>query len=503
MHPEPSECASDGCKDECCAGSECADQCESVAESCCEDECCGGKVQLVTTPLNDTFIGDTCCDDCYDCERPMTDTKALNGFAEEVTQCCADCYDCEKPKSSSNVTLSASKAEVTQCCDDCYDCEKPVNNTTAFSNKNNTLAKEATPCCEDCCDCEKPSKKMPVVTPLRTTTACTSGCCENPKQAKPRVTSSCCDDKSCRAEPTSNKCREKICCGTDFCQCKPTEDYSTTYLAPKVAKFRDSQPGGGCNGPGEKACTSGCCGGVQEKELLLAKPQNSMNDGCCDSREAKEDLCADDCCNNNRQISAVKKLDPCKDGCCDEEGCNDPANEADSCCADSCRDNDVLDEPETTVTIHTDDANIQKVVLSIKGMTCAGCVATAERRLKATPGIESYKISLITTKAEIFYDKQRLTPQDIIDAINALSFTATLESTALRVNMTCDAIETTLQELSEIVRTVEGVDTVVVNESAPESCWMPKQSATDSVTVSYDPATVGIRDLLVSPSWSV
>jgi copper chaperone CopZ len=458
-----------------------ADVCCDASDACCKQACCQADVN----PEQSECASDECKDECCaesGCEDPC----------ESVAESCCEDECCGKKPQRVKDTVAGGA-----CCDDCYDCEKPSSNDKPL--KDTWYEEEQ--CCDDCYDCEKTSKAVPPVT------LCTDGCC-GPKPSQTRATisqSGCCEGEGCNAESTTNKCSEKICCGTDFCQCKPTADFTVPYLAPKVATSRDSQPGGGCNGPGEDECAGGCCGEVPKERLLVVE-----DDSCCDSQaEAKESSCADDCCQSQgKMISACNQgkmamQTSCNERCCDDDDCDDSPTKLDPCCEDSCCDEgDTMDDPETKVTIHN-DANIQKVVLSIKGMTCAGCVATAERRLKATTGIESYKISLITTKAEIFYDKHKLTPQDIIDAINALSFTATLESTALRVNMTCDAIETTLPGLAEIVSAIDGVDSVAVNEKAVESCWMPKQSATDSVTVSYDPAAIGIRNLLVSASWLV
>lgn len=450
-----------------------ADVCCDTSDACCKQACC----QSDLNPEQSESASDGCKDECY----------AVSGHEEQCDSIAESCCEeeCCGKEPQRGVTFNDTLAGET-CCEGCY--EGPSNNGEVLTIC--TVSEEGR-CCDDCYDCERPSTALPPVN-SRTDT-----CCQGSRGPLSRGTapqSTYCEGEGCDTKSTE-KCCEKICCGTDFCQCQPTADYTVPYLAPKAATSRDSQPGGGCNGPGNDKCPDGCCADPPKERLLM------RNTSCHDSQaDLEERPYVDDCCQsgfNARDLPEATTPSPCQNDCCDDGNeCDYPPKKPDPCCEDSCcSDGDVAEEPETTVTIHTD--NTQKVVLSIKGMMCAGCVATAERRLKATEGVESYKISLITTKAEIFYDKRKLTPQDIVDAINALSFTATLESAALRVNLTCDAIEATLQEFAAIVNAIDGVDSVAVNEEAVESCWMPKQSATDSVTVSYDPATIGIRALIV------
>lgn len=67
-------------------------------------------------------------------------------------------------------------------------------------------------------------------------------------------------------------------------------------------------------------------------------------------------------------------------------------------------------------------ALVEKVELSIKGMTCAACSSRVERKLNSTPGIFQATVNLATERAAIEYNPAQLEPRDLINAIKEAGF---------------------------------------------------------------------------------
>lgn len=57
------------------------------------------------------------------------------------------------------------------------------------------------------------------------------------------------------------------------------------------------------------------------------------------------------------------------------------------------------------------DEQLRKVSLIIQGMTCASCVKSIERHLVTLEGVYSSNVSLLTNKALVEYDAQKIGPR--------------------------------------------------------------------------------------------
>ena len=51
---------------------------------------------------------------------------------------------------------------------------------------------------------------------------------------------------------------------------------------------------------------------------------------------------------------------------------------------------------------------METVTMSVKGMTCGGCVASVTRVLKAVPGVESVDVTLQPGQATVRYDASKV-----------------------------------------------------------------------------------------------
>ena len=94
-------------------------------------------------------------------------------------------------------------------------------------------------------------------------------------------------------------------------------------------------------------------------------------------------------------------------------------------------------------------------------MTCSSCVASIERNLSKVNGIHGILVALLSQKAEVLYNSDRIDSNKIIDMLEDLGFGASLISETVNaqlsqisfriVGMTCSScvqkIESTLAKL--------------------------------------------------------
>lgn len=65
-----------------------------------------------------------------------------------------------------------------------------------------------------------------------------------------------------------------------------------------------------------------------------------------------------------------------------------------------------------------------KTTLTIKGMTCGGCVAAVKVQLKKTEGVSAYDVSLEKGEAEVTYDPAKTEPKKIAESVSKTGFEA-------------------------------------------------------------------------------
>ena len=68
-----------------------------------------------------------------------------------------------------------------------------------------------------------------------------------------------------------------------------------------------------------------------------------------------------------------------------------------------------------------------KTTLTIKGMTCGGCVAAVKVQLKRTVGVTAYEVSLEKAEADVTYDPGKTDPKKIAESVSKTGFTASVK----------------------------------------------------------------------------
>jgi Cu+-exporting ATPase len=131
--------------------------------------------------------------------------------------------------------------------------------------------------------------------------------------------------------------------------------------------------------------------------------------------------------------------------------------------------------------------NSKKIVIPIKGMTCATCAQSIETSLSRNPGVNSAKVNFATEKAVVEYDPDNIQASDLNETITDLGYEpqddqGPLEKTViLKIDgMTC---ATCVQIVEKALSNVPGVIEVNVN------------LATEKAKIRYDSRLTSIIDL--------
>ena len=74
-------------------------------------------------------------------------------------------------------------------------------------------------------------------------------------------------------------------------------------------------------------------------------------------------------------------------------------------------------------------ADTAKTTLTIKGMTCGGCVAAVKVQLKRTDGVIAYEVSLEKGEGEVSFDASRTEPKRIAESVSKTGFQASVKVT--------------------------------------------------------------------------
>ncbi len=65
---------------------------------------------------------------------------------------------------------------------------------------------------------------------------------------------------------------------------------------------------------------------------------------------------------------------------------------------------------------------LESMNMPIRGMTCANCARTVERKLSSTPGVTKVSVDLQGASATVDYDADLVKPDVLADAVRKLGY---------------------------------------------------------------------------------
>lgn len=71
-------------------------------------------------------------------------------------------------------------------------------------------------------------------------------------------------------------------------------------------------------------------------------------------------------------------------------------------------------------------AAVSTVTLSVEGMTCASCSVAVRTALKRLDGVRDARVSVEEKRAVVDYEPSKVTPQQMVDAVNRLGYRASV-----------------------------------------------------------------------------
>jgi Cu+-exporting ATPase len=69
---------------------------------------------------------------------------------------------------------------------------------------------------------------------------------------------------------------------------------------------------------------------------------------------------------------------------------------------------------------------VSSIALTVEGMTCASCAVAVRIALRRLNGVRDARVSVEEKRAVVSYEPTKVTPQQIVDAVNSLGYHARL-----------------------------------------------------------------------------
>lgn len=118
--------------------------------------------------------------------------------------------------------------------------------------------------------------------------------------------------------------------------------------------------------------------------------------------------------------------------------------------------------------------NIKQTTITIGGMSCAGCVSTAQKAILKLDGIETASVNLATEKATIKWDDSITKYPTIADAIKKAGFSVVPEYTSITAQVSGLNCAMCVATVESTIRKLDGVEAASVN------------LATENAKIKYD-----------------
>ena len=136
-----------------------------------------------------------------------------------------------------------------------------------------------------------------------------------------------------------------------------------------------------------------------------------------------------------------------------------------------------------------DGKDMEKVFLSVKGMTCAACVGTVESFVKQLPGVSHVTVALIAERAEVHFDPSHQDAKTVAEAISDLGYPS-----EVIVELEDDEVEFTILSGVSNNQELESLENVLRNSRGLLE-WRIEMRR-EMALVKFDGSSIGIRDVM-------
>lgn len=247
---------------------------------------------------------------------------------------------------------------------------------------------------------------------------------------------------SLESDQTNSRASITFCASASF-HCAPKADACGSTAKPR------SRSSKGCPTVNATSCADACCG--------TTKPSMTTNltgsaDACCDDKKSFPAVCGTACCSEKEVVTQKREIRP---------------------------------DPTLNVDLEIGFSGMERVILSISGMTCTGCETKLSRTLATLPAITNLKTSLVLSRAEFDLDTGTTS---VVDAIKHLERTTEFK---------CERVTNQGSSL-DLVCCGDPAD--VVKGDWPGGVIDVKMVDKKTIRVNFDAKTIGSRDL-VEKGW--
>ena len=123
----------------------------------------------------------------------------------------------------------------------------------------------------------------------------------------------------------------------------------------------------------------------------------------------------------------------------------------------------------------------KQIILPIKGMTCANCVATVERNVKKVDGVKDTVVNLSSEKATIAYEPSKTTLDKVIERIRRAGYDVAEAEGEFVIKRIADSVDAQL--LEGVLKKIDGILDVSINLS------------TEKASIKYIPTIISQADI--------
>lgn len=111
--------------------------------------------------------------------------------------------------------------------------------------------------------------------------------------------------------------------------------------------------------------------------------------------------------------------------------------------------------------------HLERINLSIEGMTCAACVNRIEKTLSKIDGVQEANVNIANEKASVSFNPAKTDMQDIVQKIESLGYNVPSSKIELAIEgMTCSACVNRIEKKLSKINGVSEANVNLANERA-------------------------------------